>query len=76
MQWYSILERESLYRRKKMYRWVCMAKMLQGECDGEIPIIISINTLKYIIDTLKYIETYYICIEIYYICIEIYYRHI
>jgi hypothetical protein len=42
---------------KKIYRWVCMAKTLQWECDGEISIIISRNTLKYI-------ETFNKCIEI------------
>jgi hypothetical protein len=33
---------------KKMCRWMCMAKTLQWECDGEIPITMSINTLKHI----------------------------
>jgi hypothetical protein len=32
---------------KQMYMWVCMAKILQWEYDGEIPITMSINTLKY-----------------------------
>jgi hypothetical protein len=33
---------------KKICRWMCMAKTLQRECDGEIPITMSINTFKYI----------------------------
>jgi hypothetical protein len=46
-----------------------MAKMLQWECDGGIPITMSINALKYI-------ETYYKCIEIYYKYIEIHHKYI
>jgi hypothetical protein len=42
-----------------------MAKTLQWECGGEIPITMLINTFKYI-------ETYNKCIEIYYKLIEIY----
>jgi hypothetical protein len=34
--------------RKKMSRWMCMAKMLQWECDVEIPITMSRNTFKHI----------------------------
>jgi hypothetical protein len=33
---------------KKKCRWVCMAKTLQWECDGKIPITLSINTFKHI----------------------------
>jgi hypothetical protein len=46
-----------------------MAKTLQWTCDGEIPITVLINTLKYI-------ETYYkLCIEIYYRHIEIHHKY-
>jgi hypothetical protein len=55
-----------------------MAKTLQWECDGEIPITMLINTFKNIEihwNSLKYIETYYKCIEIYYKHIEIYHKY-
>jgi hypothetical protein len=34
--------------KNKMCGWVCMAKTLQWECVGEIPITMSINTFKHI----------------------------
>jgi hypothetical protein len=42
---------------KQICTWMCMAKMLQWEYNGEIPIIMSINTFGYI-----YIYYYYISI--------------
>ena len=34
--------------KKKKCRWVCMAKALKWECDGEISITMLINTFKHI----------------------------
>jgi hypothetical protein len=55
-----------------------MAKTLQSECDGEILIIMLINTFKVQAhwNTLKYIETYYKFIEIYDKHIEIHHKYI
>jgi hypothetical protein len=33
---------------RQMCKWVHMAKILQWECDGKIPITILANTFKYI----------------------------
>jgi hypothetical protein len=72
--------------KKQMCTWVRMAKKLQWEYDGEIPITMSINTSKYFQthwNALKYIEIYYKYIEIHhkYIintfkCIQIHYKFI
>jgi hypothetical protein len=48
--------------KKQMYKWVYMAKTLQWKCDGEIPIIMSINTFKYTerySNTFKYIDIHW-----------------